>query len=121
MLGLGDRLKNAKIIEMRRFGFSHKQIGFYYIKSKQNNAPELLSLLFKHIISHVENDQKMAEHFPIYVRMIFLCFAQSLYPFVNVSQSFNPFVNFLDTQTLYEHATSMKFLVVDTTRNSKVS
>ena len=46
---------------------------FYYTEPKQNNSPELLNLLFKHI-SH-KNDPKKAEHLPIFVPIIFLRFS----------------------------------------------
>ena len=51
-IGFGglDTSQNPEIMEMRSCKFSHKQIENIHTKSKQNNFPELVSLLFKHIV-----------------------------------------------------------------------
>ena len=49
VLGLGDTCRNPEVVEIRSFGFSHKQIESDNFKSKQNNITELLSISFPQI------------------------------------------------------------------------
>ena len=72
VLGNGDGFKNLEITEMKGFlGSRINKSRFYYTKSKQNNSPELLNLLFKHLF--LGNNPKMTGNVPIVSPMIFLC------------------------------------------------
>ena len=60
-------IQNPETREMRVFGLSHRQI-VIYTKPKQNNSPELLNLLSKHI------PIKITQQCPNICLYLFLCF-----------------------------------------------